>query len=96
MAACQFQKPGADHLRREIIAGNADGFAGGTDRIHQDLHNLVQLLLVDLGVLNENVIVDVFQKNIPIPLSDFHPIRSHPCFLGRAIRWDRMDFIRNF
>ena len=29
-------------------------------------------------------------------ISDFHPIRSHPRFLGRAIRWDRMDFIRNF
>lgn len=96
VAACQFQKPGANYLCREIVAGNADGFPGGANRIHQDLHDLVQLFLVDLWILNENIIVDVFLKNIPIPLSDLHPIRSHPRFLGRAIRWDRMDFIRIF
>ena len=62
MAARQFQEPGADHLRREIVAGNADGFPGGANRIHQDLHNFIKLFLIDLGILNKNVIVDVFQN----------------------------------
>ena len=33
MGTVQLQEPGLDHLRWEIVAGDADGFPGGTDRI---------------------------------------------------------------
>ena len=49
MGTVQFQEPGLDHLHREIIAGNADSFSGGTDRVQNDFHDFVQLLPVNLG-----------------------------------------------
>ena len=85
MGTVQFQEPGLDHLRRKIVAGNADGFPGGTDRIQNDFHDFVQLLPVYLGIVRKNVIVDILQNDLPIGFSDIHPIPSHPCHGGRGI-----------
>lgn len=64
MGTVQFQEPGLDHLCRKIVAGNADGFSGCTDRVQNDLRDLVQLLPVNLGIARKNVIVDILQRRM--------------------------------
>ena len=82
MGTVQLQEPGLDYLRRKIVAGNADGFPGGTDRVQNDLHDLVQLLPVYPGIVRQNVIVDILQNDLTIDISGFHPIPSLSVMCG--------------
>src|SRR5699024_6697692 len=46
VGAVQLQEPGPHHLMGEVRPGNAGGLASGTDRLHDQLHDLVQILAV--------------------------------------------------
>ena len=82
MGTVQLHKPGLYHLRRIIVSGNADDFAGRTYGIHDQVNNLVKLLAVDMAVLHQIAVLDVIQNHFTITLSGSHPIHSHPCSCG--------------
>ena len=82
MGAVQLHKPGLYHLRRIIISGNADDFAGRTYGIHDQVNDLVKLLTVDMAVLHQIAVLNVIQNHFTITFSGSHPIRSHPCPCG--------------
>ena len=62
----QLQKTGADHLMGEVAASDPGGFPLGTDGLHHQLHNLVQVLPVGGKLPAHVVILDVLQNQIPI------------------------------
>ena len=47
-------------------------------RVHHELHQLVQAVPVKLTALDEVVILDVLQNQFPIALALPHPVPSHP------------------
>ena len=78
MGTVQFHKAGFYHLRRIIVSGNTDGLSCGTDRVHDQLHQFVKPLSVDLVILDQMAVLDIFQDDLPINLSGRPRIRSHP------------------
>ena len=82
MGTVQLHKPGLYHLRRIIVSGDADDFAGRTHGIHDQVNNLVKLLTVDMIVLHQIAVLDVIQNHFTITFSGSHLICSHPCPCG--------------
>jgi len=64
--AVQLQEPAPDHLRRLVVAGNAHGLFCGADRIHDQLQNFLNDLLVIRQVQQQNVIADILHDKLSV------------------------------
>ena len=78
VGAVDLQKPGLHHLGGVVIPGDTDHLSVGADGIHHELHQLVQMVFIQLDVLRENVIFDVLQNQCPIAFPLSHPVLSDP------------------
>ena len=59
MGAVQLQKPGTHDLVREVAASDPGGFSLGTDGLHHQLHNFIQIIPIGSILLLDAVILDV-------------------------------------
>ena len=62
MRTVQLHKTGLYYLRRIIVSGNADDFAGRTHGIHDQVNDFVKLLTVDMAVLHQIAVLDVIRR----------------------------------
>ena len=69
MAAVEFQQLGLYQLGGVVVTGNTDCLAGRADGFHQQFHDAVQFLLVDLGVVQKMVVLDILLDDVPINLN---------------------------
>ena len=69
MAAVEFQQLGLYQLGGVVVTGHPDCLAGRADGFHQQFHDAVQFLPVDLGVVQEVVILDILLDDVPINLN---------------------------
>ena len=69
MAAVEFQQLGLYQLGGVVVTGHPDCLAGRADGFHQQFHDAVQFLPVDLGVAQEVVVLDILLDDLPINLN---------------------------
>ena len=82
VGAVDLQEPGFHHLGGVVVPGDTDHLPVGADGIHHELHQLVQTVPVQLFILDEDIVVDILQNDLPVAFTLPHPVLSDPAFFS--------------
>ena len=80
VGAVDLQEPGLHHLGGVVVPGDTDHLPVGADGIHHELHQLVQTVPVQLFILDEDIVVDILQNDLPVAFTLPHPVLPDPAF----------------